>query len=146
MIRISVEHSGLDIHVFARNIDKRLIQPLVERLASRAEQIMREKAPVRTGVLRASIMKEVMDGGAVIRPTVPYAVYAETGTSPHEIQPVHAKALRFEVAGRLVFATRVQHPGSRPQPFIRETVDQVVQEMTGLYEQVFREAIENDMV
>ncbi|MEM0010793.1 MAG: HK97 gp10 family phage protein [Candidatus Bathyarchaeia archaeon] len=142
MITVKVERSGLDIHVFAENIDRRLIQPLIERLADRAEQLMRGKAPVRTGTLRASITKRVGDKEAEVGPTVPYAVYVEFGARPHEIQPVHARALRFEAAGRVVFAMRVQHPGTRPQPFIRETVDQVLTEIPGIYEQLFKEAVE----
>lgn len=146
MIKISVEHSGLDIQVFAENLDEKLIRPLIERLADRAEKLMREKAPARTGVLRASVTKEVREKEAVVGPTAPYAVYVLKGTRPHEIHPVYTKALRFEVAGRVVFAMRVQHPGTRPQPFIRETADQIVSELPGIYESVFMEALKSDLV
>lgn len=115
---------------------------MITRLADRAEQIMREKAPARTGALRASIQKEVGEKEAVIGPTVPYAVYVEFGTRPHEIRPVHARALRFEAAGEVVFAARVQHPGTRPQPFIRETADQISREIPEVYESIFKEAVE----
>ena len=36
----------------------------------------------------------------------------EIGTSPHEIRPIIANALRFEVNGEEVFAKKVNHPGT----------------------------------
>lgn len=146
MITFKVKRSGLDIHAFAENLDGRLIQPLTEHLADMAEQLMREKAPVRTGMLKASIRKEVRIGEAAVGTAVRYALFVEAGTKPHEIHPIHARALRFEFMGRIAFAARVSHPGTRPQWFIRETANQVVQELPDLYEQVFKEAIKNGVV
>jgi len=40
------------------------------------------------------------------------ARYIEFGTAPHEILPFHAKVLRFEKQGAIVFARRVFHPGT----------------------------------
>lgn len=141
MIAVRIERLGLDIRVFAENVDRQLIQPLIERLADRAEQIMREKAPARTGSLKASIMKEIRGKEAVIGPTAPHAIYVVFGTRSHEIRPAHARALRFEVAGRVVFAMRVRHPGTRPQPFIQETLDQTLSELPSIYESTFKEAV-----
>lgn len=50
----------------------------------------------------------------------PYAKWVEEGTQPHVIEPVRRKALRFFVNGSLVFARRVNHPGSRPRYFMRD--------------------------
>lgn len=36
------------------------------------------------------------------------------GTAPHEIRAVNASALHFTVQGNEVFATVVQHPGTKP--------------------------------
>lgn len=141
MITVKVERSGFNLNIFAENFGKRLIQPLINQLANEVEKTMREKTPTRTGALRASITKEVRDREAVIGPTVHYALFVEAGIRPHEIRPVHAKALRFEMSGRIIFAARVYHPGARPQPFIRETIDQIALELPAVYEQVFKEAI-----
>lgn len=40
----------------------------------------------------------------------------ETGTSPHIIEPVNAKALHFVIDGQDIFVKRVQHPGTVAQP------------------------------
>lgn len=141
MITVRVERSGLDIHVFAGNIREGLVQPLIEHLAERAEQIMRDKAPIRTGLLRASIRREIKDTEAIISSTAPYSIFIEMGSRPHEIKPVFAKALRFEVAGEVIFAARVHHPGSRPKPFLSETADQVIRELPIIYEIIFRGAV-----
>lgn len=40
------------------------------------------------------------------------------GTRPHIIRPKRAKALRFRVGGKVVFARIVHHPGTRARPFL----------------------------
>lgn len=47
-----------------------------------------------------------------------YAQYVSSGTRPHVILPKRGKALRFVVAGRTVFARRVNHPGTRANPYL----------------------------
>jgi hypothetical protein len=46
---------------------------------------------------------------------VPYAAIQEFGgmTGPHEILPKAGKFLAFDVAGKTVFARKVNHPGSK---------------------------------
>ena len=76
------------------------------------------------------------DGEASIQALAPYAVYVEKGTSPHEIRPVNASVLAFEVGGRVVFTPLVRHPGTKPNPFMqraaedaRSKVDEVFAEL-----------------
>ena len=47
-----------------------------------------------------------------------YAQYVSSGTRPHVILPKRGKALRFVIAGRTVFARRVNHPGTRANPYL----------------------------
>lgn len=42
------------------------------------------------------------------------SVTTDAGARPHVIRPVKARALRFVVDGRVVFARVVHHPGNRP--------------------------------
>jgi hypothetical protein len=46
------------------------------------------------------------------------AVRLNDGTEPHDIYPVDAQALRFEIGGAVVFAAVVHHPGTAPDPFL----------------------------
>ena len=88
--------------------------------------------PVDTGRLRNSI-KVIPQGKGLFIWMVDYGEYVEFGQNPHIIKPKSKKALRFEV-GRIerlsgkkkgktiVFAKEVKHPGTRPNPFIRNTI------------------------
>lgn len=62
----------------------------------------------------------------VVGPSAEYAIFVEFGTDPHLITPDDAEALKFE--GKIlpgvpetetIFATRVLHPGTDAQPFMR---------------------------
>ena len=77
--------------------------------------------PVKTGVLRNSIHITVEGARVVIGPNMtqaPYAGYVEFGTRPHVIRPKKGKVLRFKVGGTTVYARKVNHPGSRPHPYV----------------------------
>ena len=51
-----------------------------------------------------------------------YGHFVREGTMPHEILPKKARVLRFVVNGVEVFASRVNHPGTKPNPYHREVV------------------------
>lgn len=77
----------------------------------------------RTGRLRAGITAYFAssNGRSVtweILSPMPYSVYVENPTRPHTIRARNARALRFEVGGRTVFAKQVSHPGTRGYPFM----------------------------
>lgn len=44
------------------------------------------------------------------------------GTRPHVILPSRRRALRFNVGGQTVFATRVRHPGTRPNQYLADNL------------------------
>lgn len=90
----------------------------------------RATAGVRTGNLRRSMTterKRVRNGleGRVGSP-VKYAQLHHEGTRAHVIVPRKAKALRFMVGGRVVFASRVRHPGTRPNPYLTRWLQEAV--------------------
>lgn len=87
-------------------------------------------APVDTGRLRASIRIEskrtlTLRTIYTIGSDVFYAPYVNDGTRPHQIRPKRAKALRFKVGGRTVFAAVVNHPGTKPNPFLDRALREV---------------------
>lgn len=74
---------------------------------------------VRSGALKASVAAALAFSGDAVEAEVgssgvPYAAIQEHGgrTAAHDIEPVKAKALAFAGVGGLVFARRVNHPGS----------------------------------
>lgn len=76
----------------------------------------------RTGRLRSGIVAHFLSSSGrsvtweILSPA-PYSQYVEAGTRPHIIRARNARALRFQVGGRTVFAKQVSHPGTRPYPF-----------------------------
>jgi len=139
VIEVKVATSGLRVEALSL---KPAITRLIGELADYAERTMREEAPKRTGALRKSIRKAVSSMEAEIGSQVPYAVYVEYGTRPHIITPVKARALRFEVGKEIVFTRLVQHPGAKPNPFVRRTAEKTTRRVsstwTSLWEAVIR--------
>lgn len=113
---------------------KEKLENALPDIARRLQNELALAAPVDTGRLRNSIKVKEVEGGLVIW-MVDYGKYVEFGTPPHVIEPSSKKALKFEVgrierlSGRkktkdIVFAKKVKHPGTRPNPFIRNTMMQ----------------------
>lgn len=48
-----------------------------------------------------------------------YASFVEEGTRPHPIERRKASALAWQGPDGMVFAKRVNHPGTKPQPFMK---------------------------
>ncbi|MFE0079178.1 HK97-gp10 family putative phage morphogenesis protein [[Kitasatospora] papulosa] len=85
----------------------------------------RRRAPVDTGRLRSSIVsREESSGRAVgytVGTNVNYAEDVENGTAPHVIVPKNGKALYWPGARHPV--AKVNHPGTRAQPFMRPAIE-----------------------
>lgn len=75
----------------------------------------------RSGKLRRSTRHNVRVGRNKSRLQLKwsrsYASHIEYGTRAHVIRPRRKKFLRFRVGGRVVFARKVNHPGTRPYKF-----------------------------
>lgn len=77
----------------------------------------------RTGYLRAGIVARLLASSFrsvqwEILSLAPYSRYVESGTRPHMILPRNGVALRFMMNGQEVFARKVNHPGTKAQPFM----------------------------
>lgn len=102
--------------------------PRLDRLGDRIDANARRRVNVRSGGLKRSIGHRVFRRGnsLVLREqaTAPHAKYVHDGTAPHEIRARNARALRFywPKAGRVVYFKRVQHPGYKGNPFLRDAI------------------------
>lgn len=98
----------------------------MRRLGQRTEANAKRRVNVRTGALKRSIGHSISRRGVLVRLLVfaraRHARWVHDGTRPHMIRPRRARALRFEVGGRIVFAQRVNHPGYKGNPFLRDAV------------------------
>ena len=105
---------------------------LLQKVALLAVREQKLLAPRKTGNLSRTIrLGALTPTRAETVATAHYAAYVERGTRPHEIRPRNRKALRWaadgasarlsgtpRTGGRVRFAKRVQHPGTRAQPFM----------------------------
>lgn len=112
------------VNAFARRDSERV----ADQTIMRAKVLAGQRFNVQTGRYRAGFQKRSKftargPGWQVFNP-VSYATYLEEGTRPHVIRPKRAKAIRFKVAGRTVFAQIVHHPGTKAGHVLTDAVRQ----------------------
>ncbi len=78
---------------------------------------------------------------ATVESTDEIAYYYHSGTRPHVIRPRNARALRFTVGGRTVFARSVNHPGTRPHPYVEAGGREATPEIRRSYEDAVRRVL-----
>lgn len=82
-----------------------------------------EETPVRSGELQRAnrVVRRSAPGSVQIEyfNNQDYAGFVIGGTKPHEILPLHVRALHFQSDRGEVFAARVMHPGTKPNPYHR---------------------------
>ncbi len=90
---------------------------VARRLAERTERTARIAEREAPGSMGRYVTWRVQDGPrglqGVIECNHPAVRYVLEGTRPHLIRPRRAKALRFEVRGRVVYSAYARHPGTR---------------------------------
>lgn len=97
----------------------------MERRVRRVEAEAIRRAPGSMGTtIRAQIRRG--PGGefqGVINVRHPAALFVTGGTRPHRITPRRpGGVLRFTVNGRVVYARYVNHPGTKPNSFLRDAL------------------------
>jgi hypothetical protein len=139
LITVEIRTSGPDLEQVAKRLAGPVRQRFIELLADVTFDTMRELAPVRTGYMRDSIRELISEGEARVGPADPKAVFVEYGTRPHVIRPVNASCLAFFAGGRMIFTAYVNHPGTRPQPFVRYAAEEAQRRAPEIWEQAFKE-------
>lgn len=97
------------------------------KVGSRIERAAKRQVGVRSGRLRKSIyvrqgrrfLEQYVEVGTR---GVPYALMHHNGTRPHIIQPDRQQMLSFTSKGRVVYTTRVVHPGTKPNRFLTDNL------------------------
>jgi hypothetical protein len=96
------------------------------RTATEWQRELQRTSPVDTGYMRdqTSARDQPTSTGAKVtaRVDTDYAEMVSSGTRPHLILPVRAKALRFTIGSQVVFAARVNHPGTQPNDWWDEAL------------------------
>lgn len=102
-----------------------LVYRNMERRVRRVEAEAIRRAP---GSMGQTIRAQVRTGPGgefqgVINVRHPAALYVTGGTRPHTIRPRRpGGVLRFTVNGQVVYARYVDHPGSKPNNFLKDAL------------------------
>ena len=127
-IRYTPNQSGIEQVLFSPNgITGAHVQQVANRVAASAKARVGVKSTDLRATIRAGptpvrrgkgLTIEVVAGGDGVN----YALWHHEGTRPHVIRPRNARVLRFQVGGATVFATRVNHPGTRPNRYLTDAL------------------------
>lgn len=81
----------------------------------------------RTGRLGKSVEKAMTGNASGVvflnEAVAPHAAAIHDGSRPHVILPRNKKLLRWASNGRFIRALKVNHPGTRPDPFLHRAAD-----------------------
>lgn len=124
--RFIASEGGRDAEINA--ILQRRMRQIIRLVAADA----RVNAPVDTGRMAQAIKEDPIVSEGPFRVIggvtshAPYSAFVHMGTRPHVIRPRNASALRFQSGGQTVFASSVNHPGTRARPFLTNAVARVL--------------------
>lgn len=106
----------------ARRLGGNIADDQARKVTRGTFNVSRLNAPFDTGRMKASggmnVRRTVSTSRGTVSYRTDYATIVHEGSRPHLIRPRRAKALRFRVGGRVVYAKRVRHPGTRSQPWL----------------------------
>jgi hypothetical protein len=97
-------------------------------MTRRVERVEREAIRLAPGSMGRTIRTQIQRGpGGEFRGVVtvnhPAAIFIVNGTRPHMIFPRRpGGVLRFTVGGQVVYARFVNHPGTKPDNFLRDAL------------------------
>lgn len=114
------------------------INNAVKKSALKIQSLSQKSAPVNTGALRQSIQSRFEPLKGIVEALAKYAFYVHEGTRPHDIFPVNKRALANVRKGQF-FGKHVKHPGTRPNPFMKKSVDEAIEWIT----KYFSDAVDN---
>jgi HK97 gp10 family phage protein len=112
---------------------KRKRQQTMEVIATFVEAEAKLRAPVKTGDLRRRITHTTehtdSKSTAKIGTNLEYAQAVEEGTNPHKIKRKDGKPLRIKIDGKWITVDEVNHPGSKPHPYLRPSIEENIAEI-----------------
>lgn len=121
---------GRELSAFLSSLPAKLGKNIMRSALRAGAAVIRDEAkanvPVDQGLLKKSVRVSTSGKGGSLKATVkaggrkaPHAHLVEYGTRAHKIEPKNAEAL--SISGTPFRS--VEHPGARPQPFMRPALD-----------------------
>jgi len=138
-INVKIDLSQLDRAVKTEPlIALQEINNAIKKSALRIQSLSQKSAPVNTGALKQSIQSRFEPLRGIVEAMAKYAIYVHEGTRPHDIFPVNKRGLANVRKGQF-FGRHVKHPGTRPNPFMRKSVEEAMQWIN----KYFSDAVDN---
>lgn len=119
-------------------------RPLLAQIQLDATANAKRLVPRKTGNLGRSIRPGGLTNDyTIVRATAGYAAFVEFATRPHVIKPKKARRLAWPAAGsarlsgtarrggQMIFAGKVNHPGTKAQPFLVPGARKAIEDNTG---------------
>ena len=141
----SIKINGLDELIRdAKKVGKDMSIKLKNAMVESTTGVQNDAKKVRpnsfknqTGTLRRSIQKKVEGANrGIVYTDEKYAPYVEFGTKPHVITPKNRKMLAFKVNGKVIFAKKVNHPGTRAYNYMRDAFNENKQKIQNIYDRL----------
>lgn len=143
MSNFSIRIEGLDELTNALGkVDTTIKKEMYKGMVASTTLVQNEARAVRpgrfknqTGNLRRSILKgKVRWDYGEVGTNEKYAAPVEFGTRPHTIYPKNRRFLAFKSkSGGMIFARKVNHPGSKPYPFMRPAFERNQGKITNIF-------------
>lgn len=105
------------------------VGPVGRNIYQRGRSILRgarTQVGVDTGALKASLRiahdRDARGGFIKVGSPLNYALMHHEGTKPHIITPNRSQYLVFNKGGRVIYATSVRHPGTKPNRYLTDNI------------------------
>ena len=141
MIEFSVTSTGTKFNELAQKLSGPLKHKLIERLTDIAFAAAFWGAPVKTGYLASTVYKQVSESEGVVGVAASYARVVVEGSAPHEIRPANGGVLAFMIAGKMIFTPIVHHPGTKPNPFMQNALDEAQSKVDVTFAELWLELV-----
>ena len=138
MSTFNIQINGLDEMKTAMKEAPDKVEPIIQRAVVTATDVLakntvRPNVPYRTGYLIQTFRRDVQRLMSRWFPTAAYAPFVEFGTPARVIVPINKKALFWPGASHPV--KKVNHPGTKANPFMEAVRDQSIGEINQVFEQ-----------
>lgn len=120
------------LKINTEGLQEEILLKVGEKIVENAVQI----APTNTGNYKSLI---AYDNSNMVIAQAQYSADIEYGTQAHIIEPKTKKALSFKLNGKDVVYKKVNHPGTKPNPVMRNAAKQTQKEVPAIIRQIFKE-------
>ncbi len=123
------------------NLSKLATERATDRAVARVQEQAVTTAPVDSGNYRRNIVSDFNNNE--VRAEAIYSKALEYGLPARTITPKSAKALRFEIDGKVIYTKKVRLPATRPQSIMRNSARTVQREIPKIFKQELNRSKQN---